>query len=878
VLRFFPVRDKGSSIDKQQSRLMIAAALLVLAMALVLSIAPAVRYHAGSQRYRFDHWLGVLGWFVVFTVLDWQASRKLPHRDPFLLPIISALTGIGLMMIWRLYPSFGLRQTIWLVLAGGLVFLGLQFTTFVGYLHRYKYILLVLGLILTALTIIFGQNPTGTGPALWLKIFGVYFQPSEPLKLLLIAYLAGFFTDRLTLNNKALATILPTLVVIGLALGLLISQRDLGTAIIFMAIYLLVLYTINGNRWVIWLTPVVIIVAAVIGYFFIDIVHLRLSAWFNPLSDTSGASYQVLQSMIAIAEGGILGTGFGLGSPGLIPVSLSDFIYAALGEEFGLLGLLVIVVLFSLLVYRAIRVAIRSEKTFHRYLAAGIGFYFGFQSILIIGGNIGFLPLTGVTLPFISYGGSSLLVSFVAFGILYILSQGTKPVAEVKKYSDRKRFYWAGIALIGLLVIEFVISSLLGFWFKPSLVRRPENARWAVADRFVPSGDILDRNGQVILTSKGETGEITRENYYIPLSPIVGYANPIYGQTGIEASMSPYLRGLEGYNSLEPALQKLVYNQPPDGLNIKLTIDLTLQKAADDLLGDQIGAAVLMNADNGEILTMASHPYFDSTAVEADWDALVNDGNAPLVNRATQGLYPAGATLMPFIVTDQNNLISTYPDPATILTSINVSDCSVTVNALNWSVLIGSGCLTTQAELAAYTGEAPLLSLYQRLGFFTVPDLRLPAANVDQPVISDLEAFFRGESVTISPLQLAMAASTLTNGGTLPAPRIVIGYEDPQSKWVSFPKLGEDQEVLKSQDTASISRLLTVTDSPRWQAVSTIHTADDAPITWFMSGTTPDWQGQPYVVIVALETDDPNLAAEIGTTLLEQAMNLVKNK
>ncbi len=319
MIRFFPVRDKDSAIDKQQSRLMIVAALLVLALALVLSIAPAVRYHTGSQRYQFEHWLGVLGWFAVFAVLDWQSSRKLPHRDPFLLPIIGALTGIGLMMIWRLYPSFGLRQTIWLVLAGGLVFLCLQFPEFIAYLRRYKYILLVLGLVLTALTIIFGQNPTGTGPALWLEIFGVYFQPSEPLKLLLIAYLAGFFTDRLTLKNKTLASILPTLVVIGLALGLLVSQRDLGTAIIFMAIYLLVMYTINGNRWVLWLTPLILIASGVLGYFFIDIVHLRLAAWLNPFGDTSGASYQVLQSMIAIADGGVLGTGFGYGQSRIDP-------------------------------------------------------------------------------------------------------------------------------------------------------------------------------------------------------------------------------------------------------------------------------------------------------------------------------------------------------------------------------------------------------------------------------------------------------------------------------------------------------------------------------------------------------------------------------
>lgn len=855
---------------------MIAAALLVLAMALALTVAPAVRYHSGSERYQFNHWLGVLGWLAVFSILDWQSTRKIPQRDPYLLPIVGVLTGLGLMMIWRLYPSFGLRQTIWLILAGMIVFLGMQFSDFVEYLRRYKYILLVLGLILTALTIIFGQNPTGSGPALWLEIFGVYFQPSEPLKLLLITYLAGFFTDRLSFRNKALATILPSLVVIGLALGLLVSQRDLGTAIIFLAIYLLVLFTINGNRWVIWVTPIIIIVAGVFGYFLIDIVHLRLTAWLNPFSDPSGASYQVLQSMIAIAEGGLLGTGFGLGSPGLVPVSLSDFIFAALGEEFGLLGILVIILLFSFLVYRAIRVAIRSEKIFHRYLAGGIAFYFGIQSILIIGGNIGFLPLTGVTLPFISYGGSSLVVSFIAFGILFILSQETHPNSEIKESGDRKRFYWTGIALICVLVIEFVISSLIGFWFESSLVARPENARWSVADRFVPRGDIVDRNNQVIVSNTGITGEITRENNYLPLSPIVGYTNPVYGQTGIEASMYPYLRGLEGYSGLAPAIQQLVYNQPPEGLNIKLTLDLTLQKTADDFLGEQKGGVILMNAATGEILTMSSHPYFDSITLESDWETLVIDENAPLVNRVTQGLYPAGGTLFPFIAASQNNLLKTYPDPVMILPSINdISNCTVEISQLDWSSLIGSGCLAAQTGLADYTGLDPILSLFQQLGFFTSPNLRLPVSDMDQPPVGDNLAFYRGESVVISPLQMAMAASALTNNGTVAAPRIVIGYEDPEFQWLSFPKLGENVEVFKPDQTVQITDLLTAGDAPRWQVISTIQTDEGSPITWFVSGTTSGWQGQPYVVVVTLEADDPGLAAEIGTTILDQAMNLV---
>ncbi|MDY6872708.1 MAG: FtsW/RodA/SpoVE family cell cycle protein [Chloroflexota bacterium] len=873
MLKFFPVRDQNSAADRQQSRLMIAVGLMVIALAAMLTIAPAVRYHGGSERYQFRHWLGVLGWFLSFTLLHWQSVRVLPRRDPFLLPIIGALTGLGLMMIWRLYPNLGLRQTVWLILGSGVMLLGMQFPAFLRQLRRYKYIWLVIGVLLTALTITFGQNPSGEGPALWLNVFGIYFQPSEPLKLLLIVYLAGYFTDRVTFKHKTLATIFPTLIVAGLALGLLVSQKDLGTALIFLAIYLLMLYAINGSGWVIWVGPLALFAAGVFGYFLIDIVHLRLSTWLNPLSDPSGASYQVLQSMIAIAEGGLLGAGLGLGSPNLIPVSVSDFIYAAIGEELGLFGLLAIVALIALLVYRAMRIALHAKEPFHRFLATGIAYYFGFQSILIIGGNIGLLPLTGVTLPFVSYGGSSLLVSFIALGILLTISQAA-PENNPKPQHPRPRLFWSSIAIVAILVLEFVVSSLQGFWIMPRLVDRPENTRWAIADRFVPRGDILDRNTQIIITSEGTTGELSRVNKVIPLSPILGYTDPVYGQTGIEAAMYEYLRGLEGYTGFDPEVRDLLYNQPMAGLDVRLTLDLNLQSTADDLLGDRPGAVLLMNAASGEIMAMASHPYFDSNNLEGNWGTLLADENAPLVNRTTQGLYPAGSTLFPFILADQRNLLDTYPDPSGLLPDLSGSlDCALRPADTTWTELVRSGCLDAQKALAATIGQDALVSLYERMGFYSNPALRLPVAEVDPPLVNDPAAFFQGlESVSISPLQMVTAASALSNNGTRTAPRIVIGYQDPNGGWVTLPKLGENQTVLSNAGANQISTLLSVEGASFWQVSAAVTTADDEPVAWFIAGTTSDWQGQPYAVVVVLEEDAPREAAAIGTALLEQVI------
>ncbi|MCB2202800.1 FtsW/RodA/SpoVE family cell cycle protein [bacterium] len=877
MLKFFPVRDQNSAADRQQSRLMIAAGLMVIALAALLTVAPAVRNHGGSESYQFRHWLGVLGWLLSFTLLHWQSVRMFPRRDPYLLPIIGTLTGLGLMMIWRLYPNLGLRQTIWLVLGSGVVILGMQFPRYLGQLRRYKYIWLVAGIILTALTIIFGENPSGEGPALWLNIFGIYFQPSEPLKLLLIVYLAGYFTDRVTFRHKTLATLFPTLIVAGLALSLLVSQKDLGTALIFLAIYLLMLYAINGSGWVLWVAPLVLLAAGVLGYFLIDIVHLRLSTWLNPFSDPSGASYQVLQSMIAIAEGGLMGTGLGLGSPNLIPVSVSDFIYAAIGEELGLFGLLAIVGLVAILVYRAVRIALHAKEPFHRFLATGIAFYFGFQSILIIGGNIGLLPLTGVTLPFVSYGGSSLLVSCIALGILLTISQAS-PELNTQPQRPRPRLFWSSVAIVAILVLEFIVSSLQGYWFKPRLMDRPENTRWAIADRFVPRGDIVDRNTQVLISSEGETGELSRVNYTIPLSPILGYTDPVYGQTGIEAAMYEYLRGLAGYTGLDPDVRDLLYNQPMPGLDVRLTLDLNLQSTADDLLGDQSGAILLMNAASGEIMAMASHPYFNSNELDGNWETLLEDENAPLVNRTTQGLYPAGGTLFPFILAEQNDLLTTYPEPADLLPELSGGlDCALPPGPRTWTNLVRNGCLGAQEDLAATVGQETLSSLYERMGFYSSPALNLPVAEVDPPIISDPEAFFRGlESINLSPLQMAAAASALSNDGTRTSPRIVIGYQDPDGEWVTLPKPGENQSVLSSEGAAQVSSLLSVEGTPFWHVSSSVITADDEPVSWFVAGTSSDWQGQPYVVVVVLEKDAPREAASIGTALLEQVIRFTE--
>jgi cell division protein FtsW (lipid II flippase) len=238
-------------IEQKENTLLKLASVFLILFAIILSLSPAVRERTWDVTFRWEHWIGVLAWIVAFGFAHRQLTRHLPERDPYLLPIAGLLTGWGLLTIWRLDSAFGLRQTIWMVAALGLLGLSLRFSLDLDLVRRYKYVLLSGGLLLTSLTLIFGSNPAGTGPRLWLGCCGIYLQPSEPLKLLLVGYLAAYLADRLPARDRLVPLLFPTLFVTGLALLLLLVQRDLGTASIFILLYATIVYLAIGRRRVI---------------------------------------------------------------------------------------------------------------------------------------------------------------------------------------------------------------------------------------------------------------------------------------------------------------------------------------------------------------------------------------------------------------------------------------------------------------------------------------------------------------------------------------------------------------------------------------------------------------------------------------------------
>lgn len=391
------------------------------------------------ERGRFNpqDWLPLVVWVTAAVVGTRLINRRLHQYERLLFPLAMLLTGWGLVIIERLAPNFADRQSVWLAVSVAAMVAVVYVPNALRLLRGYRYTLLVVGLVLLAATIILGRNPSGMAgaPALWLGIGDFFFQPSEALKVILVVFLASYLAEQypafrsegVSVEQRRFSPRIvgPIALMWGLSVVILVWQRDLGTAILFFIVFLVLLYVASGYTPLLLMGALLIVAAGVVAYRLFDVVQLRIDIWLNPWLEADGRAYQIVQSLLAFAAGGIFGQGIGQGSPGYIPVVHSDFIFAALAEEWGLLGIVVVVACLAAFVIQGLRIAIAQRaRPFHALLAVGLSVLVATQSLLIMGGVLKLIPLTGVTLPYFSYGGSSLLVNFIMVGLLLRLSAG----------------------------------------------------------------------------------------------------------------------------------------------------------------------------------------------------------------------------------------------------------------------------------------------------------------------------------------------------------------------------------------------------------------------------------------------------------------------
>jgi cell division protein FtsW (lipid II flippase) len=874
--------ESAQEITQRESKLLILAFSVLSLTAMTLAIAPAAR--VGTWRIApvpLQHFIVLPTWLLGVFLVRKSLHDLAPHRDPLLLPIVFLLAGWGMLILWRVAPTFGARQTGWFLVATLGLLIVLRAPSDLKWLRQYRYLWLIGGVALTALTLIFGTNPSGGEPRLWLGCCGFYFQPSEPLRLLLVAFLASYFADRLAFKWVETQTswfldLSPLVIVWSLSILLLFVQRDLGTGTLFLALLAILLF-ITTNRWQILLFAVgFIVLGASIGYAFIDVVQIRLDAWINPWADPIGGSYQLVQSLISVASGGILGRGPGLGTPGFVPAAHTDFIFTALTEEWGLVGAIALLALFAIFVSRGIKIALHLHDSFNKMLASGLILAIGLQAILIIGGVIRLLPLTGVTLPFVSYGGSSLLTSFLALGFLLHLSN--KTTLEPNDLGALKKLQ------IGSILILFGLALTVGWWGvirSETLISRTDNPRRAYVERFERRGKIVDIHHIVLSESVGQVGDYQRIYVSPSSSVVIGYNSSLYGLTGIEESMDPFLRGEAGYDAFETYWTNLLQGHPPPGLDIRLTLDSQIQKIAFDALRNKIGAVVLFEPASGDILAMVSTPSFNSNSIEADWESLITRTDAPLLNRATQSYYQPGMTLAPFLVAWglENNFFQLgdllpHGSSPVNLGGITV-ECSVPPpdsEEMNIAFALRSGCPQFFSDLGEEINAEELYEIFAMFKLDQSPSIRLTIPEPEPFTLpsntEEIKLNTLGQSeLTLTPLQFARAFGALVGEGILPPLRLVDAIRNPEGHWERLPP-SDSPGVAVSPRVAQdvLSTAIQHGDGIRGFSFQAIVGTENDRLNWFLGS---DLNG--HAIVVILEKDTQEAAQNIGIALLKLA-------
>jgi cell division protein FtsW (lipid II flippase) len=902
-----------------QERLLLAlAGLFVLVGAVALSLA-------GLDHWSSAHWSLVVVWVVCFGAAHLVLCRYAPDRDPLLLPLASLLTGWGLLLIARLADlSFLLRQSIWLAVST-IVFLliaapgaarrgGANGGGGLRWLRRYRYTWLLSGLVLLATTLVLGANPSGYGPRLWLGgrlpvLGGVYVQPSEMLKLLMVAYLASYLAEKRelvldgrqigwtfgsisrTIRLPSLPYLAPLLAMWGLAMVLLAWQQDLGAALLFFLTFLVMLYLASG-RWG--------YVAAGLSLFFVatagacvllDTVALRVDIWLNPWADPGGRAFQVVQSLIAFASGGLVGQGLGQGRPTYIPAIHTDFPFAAIAEEFGLVGVLGLIAAVAALALRGARVALNARSPFRRLLAAGLATLLGLQAWIIMAGNGKLIPLTGVTLPFVSYGGSSLLSSFIALALLTVVSRDGSPDRFQKSVRAVMTDPIRRVSL-GLLLTFVGLAATSGYWAlvrRDALRGRDDNPRLVEAEQRVRRGPILDRHGVVLARSQadeggGPTGSprsgIQHRTYFTPTIPAVGYYSLKHGVGGIEASYDSSLRGIEGRSEGERFLDELLHRQP-DGQGVVLTVDVALQKEVAAAMGGGRGAVVLLDVVSGEILALVSQPTYDPNTLDADWERLEEDPAAPLLNRATQGLYQPGGVLQVVVLAaaleaDVASLDAPVNDPtAPMMVDGLALSCARAPNGATLADAVAAACPAPLADLGEALGAEALDAAFRRWGIGEAPPLEIPTEADESRVQDPRLAAVGQESLTLTPLQMALAAAALGNEGIMPAASLVLKTQSADGTWQLATPPGQAVRVVGADLAMRLRALLL--PSADGQVIGhgsvALAGADRPPHAWYI-GLAPA-QAPRYAVAVLLEhggADGPALAEQVGHDALLAAL------
>ena len=691
--------------------------LLLIAAAFPVTLLYALYVVNAGAVLSFQTLAVPLGLFAAFAVAHIGVRLFAPGADPALLPIVFALSGIGITFVTRLEPSASMGQIVYLFLGVALMVGTLAVVKNLEVVKRYKYVLGAAGIALLVLPMLIGTEIYGS--KLWIKIGSFQFQPGEFAKVFIVLFLAGYLAENrelLSISNRTvlgvklprLRLLYPLFIVWGVCLLVVAFERDLGSALLFYTIFLIMLYVATGRVSYVLIGLVLLAVGAFGMYQIMGHVQVRVAIWLDPFKDAQNLGFQIVQALYSLADGGLLGVGIGKGLGGdTIPVVASDMIFAAIGEEMGLLGGAAVLLLFMLFAVRGLTTAARAKSDLAAFSAAGLTAAISFQAFTIVGGVTKLIPLTGVTLPFMSQGGSSLLASFVIVALLLragdeatgrsteiantsteLTPVGYRPGGSRGSHMRRPALDTPESGLLGRVALAnrltrtvFLFTALFAVLignltyiqvFKAAEYQdMPSNNHTITKARYIKRGSIITADGLTLAESiQQEDGTYVRSYPNGNLAAhAVGYYSQQYGSSGVESSQDKTLTGSKDYSSWQNALNSLAGITEP-GNSVQLTIDSRIQQAAEQALAGRKGAIVVLDPRTGAVLAWASAPAYDNTDIAAAMEAANASGGADtsMFDRATQALYSPGSTFKTVTLSSalENGvaaLSSTYSSP-----------------------------------------------------------------------------------------------------------------------------------------------------------------------------------------------------------------------
>lgn len=719
----------------------------------------------------------ISGIFMIYHMMYKKCSVLLVNN-------MCMLIVISMIILTRISFSQAFRQFVFLSVGSILMLIIPLFLQKGSVFRKFSAVYCVLGLVLLGLVVIIGS--TEYGAKLNLAIGNISFQPSEFVKIIFVFFIASMLYKDNSLKKVFLTSCLSALFVL-----MLVASRDLGGALLYFTAYLIMVFVATRKKIYLLVGALGIFFAAVAGYFLFSHVQTRVYAWLNPLGDIDNKGYQICQSLFGIGTGGWFGLGIGEGLPSKIPVVEKDFIFSAISEEFGGIFAIGLIVLCASCFLMIVNVAMQMKDRFYKLVAIGLATLYATQVVLTIGGAIKFIPSTGVTLPLVSYGGSSLLSTLILFGIvqgLYMRRANAHKDNKKKENPDTGKeftlvFYIFGVvfvAMIGYFTYFMVFES-------EKFINNDYNTLQTLFEEDVRKGSIITSDGYVIAeTVTDKEGEKRSYPYANMFAHVTGYANS--NRTGLEKQLNFEL--LRSHAFFAEQLMCDISGEKKPGDNAITTIRYDLQEAAYEALGKYDGAIIAMEPSTGKILAMVSKPDYNPNTIKADWEEL-QEGSS-LYNRATQGQYTPGST---FKILTTLAFMKSHPDTYADYTHECVGKITINGKTMHCASNVKHGvldlkgafvesCNTFYAGLVEQIDETILQEVCDSLLFnknlpiaFESSKSSFSIADDDTTALKMDTLIGQGTTLT-SPLHMVMLASAICNDGMAMRPSLVERIEN----------------------------------------------------------------------------------------------------